>query len=95
MTPTGQRLGEHENIRYARPLAFAVNPPRVLSRFRDGHPDILDQLHGLLIQANHRQGRIAGFFIAFEHFFHAGHELRVALGRDDPVFDLAAAQAFF
>ena len=87
--PSGEGLGEHENLGRARPLVLVIDPPGMLRGGLDRPSGLLDQLHGLLVHAEHRARGILRFCVGFQHFFHVGHELAIGLGRNDPVFDLA------
>jgi len=49
----------------------------------------------LLIHAEDRARGIVRPFIGFQHFFHAGDELRVGLWRNRPVLKLAVGHAVF
>src|SRR5690606_401390 len=55
----------------------------------------LEHLHGLLVHANHRSSLVVGLGVRFQHFFHAGHKLGIALRRNYPVLDFALRHAVF
>ena len=93
--PARQRFGEHEDARRAGPLVFVVDAFGMPLRGRDRPTCLFEQLHRLLVHAEHRTGRIIRFFVGVEHFFHRGHELRVGFWRDDPVLNLAVGHAVF
>ena len=61
----------------------------------NGDTRFLQQLHGLLIHTKHRMGGIVGFFIRFEHVFHAGDKLGIGLRRDNPGLGLLLGHAIF
>ena len=65
--------------------------------FGCGHrlSSFVEELNWLLIHAQHRGGRIVGFFVGFQDFFHVGDELAVRFRRNHPVFNLAFRHSVF
>jgi hypothetical protein len=57
--------------------------------------NFLEQLHGLLVHAEHGARGIVRLFIRLQHFLHAGDELGIGLRRNHPVFELAIRHAVF
>src|SRR3954447_37310 len=90
-----QRFGEHEDARRAVAFVFVIDPLRVLARRGDRHLRFLQQLHRLLVHAEHRLLGIIRFRISLEHVFHVGHELGILVRRNHPVLDLALGHAIF
>src|SRR6266700_4001865 len=93
--PTRKRLAEHEDA--CRPCAFVfiVHTSRMIPCRRHRNASFLEKLHRLLVHTNHRTARIVGLGIGFQHFFHAGDEFTIGLGRNHPVRDLASRHAVF
>ena len=59
------------------------------------HPWSLQQLHGLLVHAEDRNGRIVRLFIGFQHFLHVGDEFAVGFWRNHPILDFPLRHAIF
>jgi hypothetical protein len=62
---------------------------------RDRRPRLLQQLHRLLVHAQHWVLGIVRGSVGVEHFLHPRYELGVRLRRDHPVFQLALGHPVF
>ena len=60
LAKTGERLGKHKDARRPGPFVFVIDTLRMLRRGGDRRLGFLQQLHGLLVHAQHRLGRIHG-----------------------------------
>jgi len=78
-------LGEHEDVGRSRTLVLVVDAFAVVLCRRDRRAGLLQQLHRLLVHAQHRTGRIVQFAVDVQHLFHACHEFGVGLGRESAV----------
>jgi hypothetical protein len=76
-------------------FVFVIDTFAMLLRRGERHFGLLQQLHRLLVHAQHRVLRIVRFLASFEHLFHAGDELGVLLGRNHPVLDSALGHAIY
>ena len=91
----GERLHEYEDAR--RAFTFVVVVDALGMFFRGGNWDacFADQLHRLLVHADHGMLRVVRLGVDFQDFFQVRDEFRVGLRRDHPVLDFSLRHAVF
>src|SRR5208337_2171207 len=94
-TPTGQRLGEHEDAGGTRALVFVVDPLAVLGGGGDGRTRFLQQLHRLLVHTEDWKRGIIRPLVDFQHFFHVSNKFAVGFWRNHPILDFPIRHAVF
>ena len=75
VSPSPQRLAEHEQIASPITLVLVVISLRLSRLCRDARALVRCQLLGGLVEADHRSIGIVGFLVQVQHIFHAGDEL--------------------
>jgi hypothetical protein len=93
--PTGQRLGEGEDVGCAVPHIFVVEALRASRLGGQWRLRFDGQLLAQLVHADQREPGIVGTLIGFQHVFHVEHKLGVVLWRNAPHALLPGLQLVF
>src|SRR3990172_4070214 len=83
MSPSSERLEQHEQITRPFSVIFVIKASFVARLSGQWVSNIAHQLHRALIKAYHRSGWVIGFGIQVQHIFHPPHEF-AAHGRYTP-----------
>ena len=70
LTPSGKRLGQHEDACCPATFIFVVNATRMFFRGRNRLSNFFVKLNRLFAHAEHRIVSIVGFLVGIEDFFH-------------------------